>query len=200
MRPAPSQILCDLKALNIARTALIKDRTAAKNREKSLASALLKRQSRERLAQIERHLKAIEAEMLARIEGDDALARKFAILTSIPGLAARSAFGLIADMPELGTLESQSAAALSGTAPMTRQSGKKTGRAFVQGGRVHVRQALYMPALVAARFNPDFAAMYRDLTARGKPAKVALTAIMRKLIILANAMIKADRKWAPRHA
>lgn len=200
VRPAPSKVIHDLKDLHVARTALIKDRTAAKNREKSLQSPLLKRQARERLAQIERHLEAIEDRMLAIIQSDQGLARRLAILTSIPGLATRSAFALIADMPELGTLDSPAAAALSGTAPMTRQSGKRTGKAFVTGGRVNVRQALYMPALVAARFNPDFAAMYQTMTARGKPPKVALTAIMRKLIILANALIKADRKWAPKHA
>ncbi|MBU2649271.1 transposase, partial [bacterium] len=146
------------------------------------------------------HLEAIEDRMLAIIESDQDLARRFAILTSIPGVATRSAFTLIADMPELGTLDSQAIAALSGTALMTRQSGKRTGKAFVTGGRVNVRQALYMPALVAARFNPDFAAMCQAMTARGKPPKVALTAIMRKLIILANALIRADRKWEPRLA
>lgn len=143
--------------LHVARTVLIKDRTVAKNRKKSLQSPLLIRLARER-------------------------------------------FALIADMPELGTLDSQAAAALSGTAPMTRQSGKRTGKAFVTGGRVNVSQALYMPALVAARFNPDFAAMHQTMTARGKPPKVGLTGIMRKLIILANTLIKADRTWAPRPA
>ncbi|WP_127143871.1 IS110 family transposase [Pelagibacterium montanilacus] len=200
VRPAPSKIISDLKDLHVARTARIKDRTAARNREKSLQSPLLKHQSRERLAQIERHLEAIEAGMLALVESDQDLARRLAILTSIPGLATRSAFALIADMPELGALDRQATAALSGTAPMTRQSGKRTGKAFVTGGGVNVRQALYMPALVAARFNPDFSAIYQAMTARGKPPKVALTAIMRKLIILANALIKADRKWEQRPA
>ncbi|MEZ6001212.1 IS110 family transposase [Hyphomonas sp.] len=200
IRPAPPEILLQLKELHVARMALVKDRTATKNREKSLSSALLKRQSRQRLAQIERHMEAIEAGMLALIESNTDLARRLEILTSIPGLAKRSAFALIVDMPELGTLDAQAAAALSGTAPRTRQSGRKTGKAYVTGGRVQVRQALYMPALVAARFNPDFATKYEALTARGKPPKVALTAIMRKLITLANALIKADRTWEPRLA
>jgi transposase len=81
---------------------------------------------------------------------------------------------------------------------MTRQSGKRTGKAHVNGGQNHVRQALYMPALVAARFNPDFACKYEAMTARGKPPKVALSAIMRKLMTLANAPIRDDRKWTPR--
>lgn len=200
IRPAQPETLLQLKDLHVARNALIKDRTAAKNREKSLCVPLLKRQSRQRLAQITRHLDAIEAKMLAIIENDAELARRFEILISIPGVAARSAFALIVDMPELGTLDGQAAAALSGTAPRTRQSGKRTAKAYVTGGRTHVRQALYMPALVAARYNPDFAAKYDDLKARGKPPKVAITAIMRKLIILANALIRDNRKWQPKHA
>ena len=200
LRAAPSKIICDLKDLHVARTALIKDRTAAKNREKNLTSSLLKRHVRQRLSSIESHLKEIEEAIRALIDSDGHLRRKFAILVSIPGIADRSAFALLIDMPELGTLEAQEAAALSGTAPMTRQSGKRTGKAFVSGGRVNVRQALYMPALVAARFNPDFRDKYKEFTARGKPPKVAITAIMRKLVILANALIRDDREWPPRVA
>ena len=103
-------------------------------------------------------------------------------------------------MPELGTLEAGQAASLAGLAPIARQSGRWTGRAFIRGGRADVRQALYMPALVAARFNPDLKAKYAKLIETGKPAKVALTAIMRKLILLANALIKAKRPWTPKTA
>jgi transposase len=78
---------------------------------------------------------------------------------------------------------------------MARQSGRWTGRAFIRGGRGEIRQALYMPALVAARFNPDLKAKYKKLASAGKPAKVALTAVMRKLIVLANALLKAYRNW-----
>jgi len=200
IRAAPSKIISDLKDLHVARTALIKDRTAAKNREKTLTSPLLKRHVRQRLSSIESHLKEIDEAIRILIDSDDHLRRRFEILVSIPGIADRSAFALLIDMPELGTLEAQEAAALSGTAPMTRQSGKRTGKAFVSGGRVNVRQALYMPALVAARFNPDLKDKYQTLTARGKPPKVAITAIMRKLVILANALIRDDREWAPRVA
>jgi transposase len=97
-------------------------------------------------------------------------------LTSIPGLSAITAFALLSEMPELGALEPGQAASLAGHAPMARQSGRWTGRAFIGGGRAEIRQALYMPALVAARFNPDMKAKYKQLTAAGKPAKVALTA------------------------
>ena len=83
---------------------------------------------------------------------------------------------------------------------MARQSGRWTGRAFIRGGRAEIRQALYMPALVAARVNPDLKAKYKKLTFAGKPGKVALTAVMRKLIVLANALLKANRRWSPKYA
>jgi len=197
-RAAPSKTACDLKELHMMRVALVKDRTAAKNRAATLTLPLLKRQLRQRLAAIDRQIRQIEQAMHARIEADPELARKRDILISIPGIAERSAFALLTGMPELGDLNSQAAGALSGTAPRTRQSGKWTGRAFVQGGRAHVRRALYMPALAAARFNPDLNQTYKSLTARGKPPKLALTAVMRKLIVLANALIRDNRKWTPK--
>ncbi len=97
-------------------------------------------------------------------------------------------------MPELGALEPGQAASLAGLAPVARQSGRWTGRAFIRGGRANVRQAVYMPALVATRFNPDMKAKYKQLINAGKPAKVALTAVMRKLILLANALLKANQE------
>ena len=98
-------------------------------------------------------------------------------------------------MPELGSLDNKQAASLAGLAPVARQSGQWKGKSFIRGGRANVRQALYMPALVAARFNPDLKAKYRQLTKAGKPAKVAITTVMRKLIVTANALLKADRLW-----
>ena len=98
-----------------------------------------------------------------------------------------TAFALLIAMPELGALEAGQAANLAGLAPIARQSGRWAGRSFIRGERADVRQALYMPALVAARFNPDMKAKYAHLIETGKPAKVALIAIMRKLVVLAKA-------------
>ena len=194
-RPARSAILNDLKDLHMAREALVKNRTAARNRAKNLALTLLKRHNIGQLRQIERQIGAIEAAITALINADQDLARRFDILGSIPGVPAITAFALIIDMPELGTLENGKAASLAGLAPIARQSGNWTGRAFIRGGRARVRQALYMPALVARRFNPDLKAKYHQLRAAGKPPKRAITAIMRKLIVLANASIREHRKW-----
>ena len=129
------------------------------------------------------------------IAADPQLARRHEILTSIGGLGTLTANQLIATMPELGTLENKQAASLAGLAPVARQSGQWKGKSFIRGGRANVRQALYMPALVAARFNPDLKAKYQQLIAQGKPAKIAITAVMRKLVVIANTLLKADRLW-----
>lgn len=193
----PSPIQRDLKALQIARMALIKDRTAAKNRAKQIKVALLKRQNARRLRQIENDLQAIEQAMMTLIETDDATARDFQIVCSIPGIGGITAAALLVELPELGRLTSKKAASLAGLAPYTRQSGQWKGASFIGAGRKFLRNALYMPALVACRYNPDMKAKYQQLINAGKPAKVAITAIMRKLIILANALTKNNRKWLP---
>ena len=200
IRPAVSPALDEMKELHIARQALIKDRVAAQNRAHTRRSALLKRQAADRLRQIERQIAAIDATLRAYLKSDPALKARFDILLSIPGLGETTALAIIIDMPELGHIEHKCVSSLAGLAPMARDSGQRTGKRFIRGGRAQVRQALYMPALVAARFNADLKAKYRALIAAGKPAKVALTAIMRKLLILANALLRDGRTWAPKLA
>lgn len=194
-RPARTAQQAQLAELINARDRLVQDRTALKNREKNLTIALLKRQCAKRLEQITRHMKALDAEIAIIIAADPRLARRHQILASISGLGTLTANQLVATMPELGALENKQAASLAGLAPVTRQSGQWKGKSFIRGGRANVRQALYMPALVAARFNPDLKAKYQQLIAAGKPAKIAITAIMRKLIVTANALLKANRLW-----
>ena len=143
----PSGMLRDLKELQVARQALIKDRTAAGNRSKSLRMTILKKQSNLRLRQIER------------------------------------------------SLEQKAVASLAGLAPFSRESGKWKGKRFIGGGRKFLRDALYMPALVACTYNPDMKVVYQRLKGAGKPSKVAITAVMRKLIILANTLVKNNRMW-----
>ncbi len=190
-----SQTIEALGELVAARRALVKDRTAAKNRRHNLSSALLKTQARRRLKQIEADIKAIDGECRRRVEADQALQARLAILLSIPGIGEVTAMTMLAEMPELGTMHKRQAASLAGLAPVTRQSGKWCGNSFIQGGRQHVRQALYMPALVAVRFNHQLKTKYQALIDAGKPCKVAITAIMRKLITIANALIRDNRNW-----
>lgn len=194
-----TQVLNDLKELHMARLALIKDRTAAKNRAKTLSNPLLKKHNADRLRQIERQITAIDDAITALIAKDASLKARFDILLSIPGVSQITGFTLLIEMPELGQLDEKAVAALAGLAPMNRQKGRWTGRASIAGGRAIVRQSLYMPALVASRFNEDLKAKYDQLKAAGKPPKVAITAIMRKLIVLANALLRKNQKWTPKH-
>jgi transposase len=194
-RPCVSRDIADLKELHLARCVLVKDRTAAKNRSKSLSITLLKRQNVRRLAEIEEKIREIETAIKQRIDQDAELARRFDILLSIPGVSEITAFALLIEMPELGSLEGKQAGSLAGLAPIARQSGTWKGHAFIRGGRAFLRQALYMPALVACRFNPDLKAAYERFVKAGKPAKVAITAVMRKLLLLANALLRANRPW-----
>lgn len=166
-------------------------------RLKTLQGRLVIRQAKTRRDRLKRQIAELEAEIARTIATDTGLQRRLDILTSIPGIAQRTAARLLIRMPELGTLTPGQAASLSGTAPRTRQSGQWKGVAFVHGGRADVRKALYMPAIVARRCNPDLKRLFERLTSQGKPAKLALTAIMRKLIILANALIRDNRKWTP---
>jgi transposase len=199
-RPARAQNLNQLAEIVNARDGLVRDRTALKNREKNLTITLLKRQAKQRLEQIARQIEAIDTLAQEIILADPELARRQEIIASISGLGIQTAAQLIATMPELGTLENKQIASLAGLAPVTRQSGQWKGKSFIRGGRANVRQALYMPALVAARYNPDLKAKYKQLTNAGKPAKVALTAIMRKLIIMANVLLRDNRNWTPERA
>lgn len=187
-----------LKELQVARTALIKERTRLKNREKTQTLPLLKRQSKSRLDQITRQLNQLEEALLDLLKQSPKKARAFDILCSIPGLGAITATTILVECPEIGTMTGKQIASLAGLAPMTRQSGQWRGKAFIQGGRKFLRDALYMPALVSARYNPDLRQKYQAMTEAQKPAKVALTCLMRKLIVLANSLIKQDRKWSPK--
>jgi transposase len=197
--PARDRAIDTLRELRVAREGLVKDRTATLNRGHTLTLALLKRQNSRRLQQIERHIAAIDHEMARLREEQTAFKRRCDIVESIPGFGSASAFALLIDMPELGTLDAKQAASLGGLAPVTRQSGIWQGKSFIQGGRAGLRQALYMPALVAIRYNPDLKAKYEALRKAGKPAKVAIVAIMRKLLLLANALLRDNRLWTADH-
>jgi transposase len=195
-----SENLRDLRDLQTARVALIKERGRLRNRRLILTDTLLKRHSKARLALVERQLAELDAEIARRIAEDESTARKRDILGSIPGIGPIAAAAILTFMPEIGTLDRKQAGCLAGLVPHTRESGQWKGKAFISGGRKPLRDALYMPALVAMRFNPDLKAKYQQLREAGKPAKVALVALMRKLIETANALIKADRLWAERPA
>ena len=199
LRPTqPSRAQSDLADLAVARDALVADRVAALNRCKDQRVALLRQQSRRRLAHVERQIEALDAAIARTLDEDEGLAHRARLLASIPGIGQITAAGLLAAMPELGGLDAKAAASLAGLAPVARESGQWQGKRFIQGGRGRVRRLLYMAAVTAIRHNPDLARKYRELVGRGKAPMVALVAIMRKLLLLANALLRQNRPWTPK--
>ena len=197
-RPIVSQAIEEMKELLVARDALVKDRIAALNRQKNVLSPLIKHQLVARLRQIEAQIEAIDKQCKKSRSADSDLKERFDILTSIPGVGDITANALIAELPELGDLDQGQVASLTGLAPIAKDSGKSSGKRAIRGGRARARIALYMPALSATKFYPACKAKYEALVKLGKPKKVALVAIMRKLIIIANALIRDRRKWSPK--
>jgi transposase len=198
-----SKIQHDLKELRAFRSGLIKGRTSIINRLKTQTLSITSRQSKARLAQVDKQIAEISAEIDRLISSCNTLAHSMKILRSIPGIGAVCAATILIEMPEIGRLDRKQVASLTGLALMARQSGQWRGKSFIQGGRKIVRDAPYMPALVVMRHNPDLKAKYQALIKAGKPPKVAITAQMRKLIKLANALIrliKVDRNWVKRGA
>ncbi len=139
----------------------------------------------------------LDVRMQACIAADPALSRRAGIVRSIPGFGPVNAACLCADMPELGDLDRRRAAALFGVAPFDRDSGQHCGGRHIQGGRMPARNLLYMAATSAIRCDPALQSYYQRLRDDGKQHKVALVAVMRKLVCLLTALLRADRLWSP---
>lgn len=153
-------------------------------------------------ASIERHLAFLKSEIdtvdqaiAHAIDADQALARRAALLRTIPGIGTVTAATLVAELPELGVIGKKQIAALVGVAPINQDSGLYRGQAHIGGGRLSARCCLYMATIVAIRCNPAIRPFYKHLREQGKPPKVAIVAAMRKLVIAANAMLQNDRPW-----
>jgi transposase len=193
-RPIPDAQTEELRALLARRRQLIAMRTAEHNR---LGSAPRRLQ-----ADIEAHITWLDTRLAALDDDLDTTLRTSPVwreqeelLRSVPGIGPVCARTLVLDLPELGTLTRQRLAALVGVAPFHRDSGTMRGTRSVWGGRAHVRTTLYMSTLVAVRYNPVLKRFYERLCAAGKAKKVALTACMRKLLTILNAMVKHHTPW-----
>jgi transposase len=193
-RPLPDEQARQLSALLSRRRQISEMLTAERNRLQSADSTVCRRLNvhirwlERELSDIDNNLdEAIKASPLWRVKSD--------ILKSVPGIGPVVSFTLLSELPELGQLNRKEIAALAGVAPLNRDSGTLAGRRTVWGGRARVRAALYMAALVASRYNPVIKDFYLRLCARGKPKKVALTACMRKLLLILNSMVKNKEKW-----
>ena len=195
-RPMPDEQTQTLAALLTRRRQLVEMLTAEKNR---LASARtpVRKSLRTHITWLERELSHTDSDLAHAIRESPVWREKEELLQSTPGVGPVVTTTLLANLPELGTLTAKQIAALVGVAPFNRDSGTLRGTRTVWGGRAQVRAVLYMGTLVATRFNPVIRAFYQRLCAAGKPNKVALTACMRKLLIILNAMLKHRTPWHP---
>jgi transposase len=199
VRPPAPQTMAELAELVTARNSAVEARIALKNQFASAECAFLKHQLKRRIVQAGNDIAILDREILTRIRADDGLTRRYAILTSIPGCGFVVAATLIACLAEIGSLTAKQIGMLAGLAPIADQSGERNGARVIWGGRPAVRRILYLAALSAARFNADMKVFHERLMACGKPPKVALIAVARKLAVLANTLVSQDRTWQPRH-
>jgi len=188
--PPPTAVQRQLEELTLWLTQTIQARAVAKAQAEHQTNAFVCAQHQQRLDHYSAQIKTVEAQIRALLKQDQTLAQRVECLDRIVGVGPRSAWLVLAHLPELGSLNRQQAAALAGLAPWPTDSGEVKGARHIRGGRHEVRRALYMPALSAARTNPVLEKFYQRLIARNKPAKVALTAVMRKLLVHMNAELK----------
>ena len=195
-RPLPNLQSRELSALLARRRQLVAMLTTERNR---LGSALpnVHPGIQEHIAWLEGKLGDLSDGMSQLLQGSPLWRETEDLLRGVPGVGPVLSTTLLAELPELGTLDRRQIAALVGVAPLNRDSGTLRGKRTVWGGRAKVRAVLYMAALVAARFNPVIRAFYQRLLAAGKPKKVALIACMRKLLTILNAILKHRTPWNP---
>ena len=199
IRPLPSDRQLAVKALATRRRQLVEMIAMEKTRLKQAIDPGIMQSHRTAIKSLSAERAAIEEKIDAALARDPDVVRRREIFASIPGIGKQIATVLATDMPELGTLDQKAAASLAGLAPQIQQSGMTPGRAHIGGGRPCVRAALYMAALSAVRSNSRFKAIYTDMRTKGKPAKVALVAVARKLVTIANALVKANATFEKNH-
>jgi len=180
------------------RRQLSAEKVAAENGSRLLEDAMLQRLSRRRIARVAAEIDLLDARLVEIVATGAALLHRYQLLTSMPGVGPVLACTLIALLPELGGMRRKQLAALVGVAPYAFDSGKLKGRRCIWGGRAHVRHVLYMAALSASNWNPALKAFHDRLKAAGKLPKVAIVAVMRKMITTLNAMVRDDIVWADR--
>jgi transposase len=194
-RPVPSAKAFEIKALSTRRRQLVEMAAAEKVRLKQALDAVVATSCREMIAMLTAERGRVEALLAAELAAVDGGSECDALLQSIPGIGPATAMILRADLPELGRLDRKAIAHLAGLAPHPNQSGTRAGQAHIGGGRPCVRAALYMAAISAVRSDKGFKQEYNAMRTAGKPAKVALIAVARKLAVAANAIVKSRRPW-----
>jgi transposase len=195
IRPLADAQTKELAALMARRRQLVAMLAAERMRRQQAAPGRVRTSIARVVTALENDLKDLDRGIDTTVRGTPVWREREDLLASVPGIGKTIARTLLAELPELGTFSPKQAAALAGLAPYTRQSGKWRGRSFIGGGRTAVRTALFMGALVAARYNPTLKAFRDRLVAAGKPKLVALIATARKLIVILNAILRDHKPW-----
>jgi transposase len=193
--PAKSKNLIAIRDLVTRRRQLVNLRTQESNRH-GIMGKLLEASCRRMVRTINTEIERIEKQLARHVAEQAEWTEKQTLLKSMPGVGDTLVYTLLADLPELGELNHKAISKLVGVAPMNRDSGRMRGKRRIQGGRSAVRTVLYMATLSATQCNPVIKAFYRKLVAQGKHKKVAITACMRKFIVILNAMVKRNEEWS----
>jgi transposase len=200
LRQLPSRDQEELRAMLTRRMQVVEMITAEKNRLEVTSSRKTKTEIKSHISYLKKRLAKLDKNIDRFIDSDQTLKSRAKALRTIPGVGPQVSHTMVAFLPELGTLSNKQITALVGLAPYNHDSGKYRGKRSIWGGRAKVRSAIYMAALVASRYNPVIKAFYERLLQAGKLKKVALTACMRKLLIIANTIIKRGTTWDPQYA
>ena len=200
VRPLPNEQEAQFSELLARRRQLIEMLVSENNRLKGVASRKVGRSIKVHITWLKGALGRADDDLSDAVESSPVWRAKEALLRSVPGVGKVTSITLLAGLPELGSLSSKEIASLVGVAPMNRDSGLMRGKRTISGGRSAVRTALFMAALVASRRSPQLAPFYQRLVEGGKPKKVALVAVMRKLLITLNAVIARGTPWLPQKA
>jgi transposase len=194
LRALPDEAQRTLADLLGRRNQLVAMRAQEKTRLATVP-AVARKDVEQHIAWLGKRIAKLEGDLGNRLKQSPLWCHKAALLESTPGVGEVTTFSLLADLPELGTLNRQKISALVGVAPFPDDSGKRQGKRYIRGGRAEVRCALYMATLSAITHNPPIKALYERLTKAGKPFKLAMTACMRKLLTILNAILKNNQSW-----
>ena len=198
-KPTPDEVLLneeeeELGNLLKRREQLCEERQREKNRLDKICSAAISKSINSHVKWLDKEIKKLE-QIIKQLQKTDSLKKKITLLTSVPAIGDLVASYLLAFLPELGQLDCKQIAALVGLAPFNKDSGKYSGKRFIQGGRSKIRRMLYMAAIASVRCYLDMQKFYARLRAAGKPTKVALVAVARKLLTVANSVMSRQTSW-----
>jgi len=188
-----------LDSLTLRRNQLVKQRTMEKQHRETVINKETKNSIDRTIKFLDKEIEIIEEKIKKLVDLDGEIKEKVSRLTTIKGVGPVAAVTMVSDIPELGVLSNKEISALVGVAPFCRDSGSMRGKRTIWGGRSQVRSVIYMATLSAVKYNPAIKVFYERLVGKGKPKKKALVACMRKLIIIANSMIRNDVDWNPNH-